>query len=357
MATTVSLLSLLTLLLLTTISATVTATAKSGEQAPLFVFGDSLYDGGMTFYNGIPGAGAEYWPYGETHFQKPVGRFTDGRVIPDFLAHYAGLPFPEPYLKPEFEDYRFGINFASAGACVLVELRPETIDYFMKIIPKLKEQVGEEETSRLLSKAVYLFNIAGNDYVTLFQNNLKKKIPSSHKNEFMNTILGNITIHLKRIYDVGGRKFAFQNIGPLGCMPSMKYMLGFRGTCKKEPQDLARMHNLAFVAHANKLQTQFPGFKYSIYDFHSSLILRVLSGPKYGFKETQTGCCGSGRYHGDFTCQKKDKSFSVCSNPHDYLWFDAAHTTDKANQQFSKEFWAGSSDVVSPVNLQTLFAM
>ncbi|KAL9247243.1 hypothetical protein vseg_020695 [Gypsophila vaccaria] len=360
MVTTLSLF--FTILLYNTLhTATATATAASGNPAPLFVFGDSLYDGGMTLYNGIAGAGAEFWPYGETFFKKPVGRYCDGRVIPDFLAQYAGLPFPEPYLKPGVNDYENGINFASAGACVLTQLRPATINlkrqinYFLKIIPKLKEQVGEEEANRLLSNAVYLFNIAGNDYVTLFQKNLKKIISPSQKKLFMNQILGNITTHIKTIYDIGGRKFAFQNVGPLGCMPSMKYMLGFKGTCKKEPQDVARMHNVAFVAHAKYLQTQFPGLIYSIYDFYSSLSSRVLNGPNFGFKESQRGCCGSGSYNGDFTCQKKNKSFTVCSNPNDYLWFDAAHTTDKANQQFSKEFWSGSNDVVSPINLQTLF--
>lgn len=75
-----------------------------------------------------------------------------------------------------------------------------------------------------------------------------------------------------------------------------------------------------------------------------------------GFRESQTACCGSGSYNGDFTCQKKGTSFSVCSNPNEYLWFDAAHPTDKANQAFSKEFWSGGSNLVSPYNLQNLFA-
>ena len=75
-----------------------------------------------------------------------------------------------------------------------------------------------------------------------------------------------------------------------------------------------------------------------------------------GFRESQTACCGSGIYNGDFTCQKKGFSFSVCSNPNDYLWFDSAHPTDKANQAFSDEFWSGGPDLVAPYNLQDLFA-
>ncbi|XP_074294800.1 GDSL esterase/lipase 4-like [Silene latifolia] len=345
------------------ISFRLTTAEFSGNTTTMFVFGDSLYDGGMTFYSGIKGAGAEFWPYGNTHFRKPAGRYCDGRLIPDFLAQYAGLPFPEPYLKPGFTDYAKGVNFAAAGACVLVELRPNTIylkrqiKYFVEMIPKLEGQIGKEETKTLLSKAVYLLNIAGNDYVTLFQNNMGKTISPSRKRQFVNQIMGNITIHLKKIYSLGGRKFAFQNVGPLGCMPSMKYMLGFKGLCHEETLEIAKMHNAAFLTFAKKWEIQFPGFKYSIHDFHGSLYSRVLQPEKFGFKEGQTGCCGSGDYHGDFTCQKRGKSFSVCSNPNDYLWFDAAHPTDMANQQFSRDFWSGDSDVVSPLNLQTLFAL
>ena len=69
------------------------------------------------------------------------------------------------------------------------------------------------------------------------------------------------------------------------------------------------------------------------------------------------GCCGSGDYNGDLSCQRKDQSFSVCSNYNDYLWFDASHPTDKANQQFAQEFWSGSSNLVYPINLQTLFSI
>ncbi|KAK9726854.1 hypothetical protein RND81_05G241800 [Saponaria officinalis] len=201
--TTTNMLTIIKLLPLFLLLSSTTATVAAVNPPPLYVFGDSLYDGGMTLFNGIAGAGAEFWPYGETFFQKPVGRFTDGRVIPDFLARYAGLPFPEPYLKPGLTDYSKGINFASAGACVLLELRPETINlkmqinYFLEMIQKLKAQVGEEEATRLLSKAVYLFNIAGNDYVTLFQHNLKKTISSEKKSSFMNQILGNITIYIQ----------------------------------------------------------------------------------------------------------------------------------------------------------------
>uniref|UniRef100_A0A7C9DL13 Uncharacterized protein n=1 Tax=Opuntia streptacantha TaxID=393608 RepID=A0A7C9DL13_OPUST len=71
-----------------------------------------------------------------------------------------------------------------------------------------------------------------------------------------------------------------------------------------------------------------------------------------GFKETQIASCGSGEFNGDFTCQKKDRNFTVCSDPSDCLWFDGGHPTEEANRQFSEEFTGGSANLVAPYNLR-----
>lgn len=335
------------------------------NKTPLYVFGDSLFDNGMTLYNGIRGAGADNWPYGDTYFKKPAGRFSDGLLIPDFIAEYAGLPDLEPYLKPGVNDYTKGINFACAGACVLVKLRPNTVNlkrqmgYFEEMVGKLKLQVGEEEANKILSKAVYMFNIGGNDWVTLLQGAAKvHRFPPSEsvKRQRLNHVLDDLTMHYKTVYKYGGRKFAFLNIGPMGCMPTVKYLLNVTEICSEEANNIAKMYNVAFIELIKKLQAELPGFTYSLYDFYNSLNLRVLNGTKYGFRETETACCGSGAYNGDFTCQKRSYTFSVCSNPNDYLWFDAGHPTHKAYQGFAQEFWSGGKDIVSPYNLQELFS-
>uniref|UniRef100_A0A803KQW8 Uncharacterized protein n=1 Tax=Chenopodium quinoa TaxID=63459 RepID=A0A803KQW8_CHEQI len=335
------------------------------DKTLFFVFGDSLYDNGMSLYTGDKEAGARYWPYGESYFKKPAGRYSNGLNIPDFIAQFAGLPYmPPPYLLPGNKNYTNGINFASTSACVLVENCPKAInlkmqlDYFVEMVQNLTKQVGKSEANRLLSRAVYLFDIGKNDYVTLLQMNREKRpLSSSEKSLYVKQILGNLTIHIKTIYKKGGRKFAFQNIGPIGCMPSMKYMLGFNGTCAEEPLELARMHNAAFAAKANTLQSKLPGFNYTIYDFYTALHHRVLYGNVYGFEETETACCGSGVFNGDYTCQNRSMTFSVCYKVKDYLWYDAWHPTHKACRQLAKEFWSGGYNNVAPYNLRTLFAM
>lgn len=52
-----------------------------------FIFGDSLFDAGMNNYiNTTADFQANFWPYGETFFNYPTGRFSDGRLMPDFIG-------------------------------------------------------------------------------------------------------------------------------------------------------------------------------------------------------------------------------------------------------------------------------
>ncbi|GKC47743.1 SGNH hydrolase-type esterase domain-containing protein [Tanacetum coccineum] len=95
------------------------------KEVAVFVFGDSLFDPGNNNYiNTIPVLQANYLPYGESYFSPPTGRFSDGRLISDFIAEYARLPLIPPYLEPGNNEFTYGANFASAGAGALIETLP-----------------------------------------------------------------------------------------------------------------------------------------------------------------------------------------------------------------------------------------
>ncbi|XP_024542888.1 GDSL esterase/lipase 5 [Selaginella moellendorffii] len=89
-----------------------------GAVQGLFIFGDSALDAGQNTY--IPGSRimSAVPPYGKSYFDKPTGRWTDGRTIGDFLAQALGLPLLPPYLRPG-ANFSSGVNFASAGAGLL----------------------------------------------------------------------------------------------------------------------------------------------------------------------------------------------------------------------------------------------
>ncbi|KAK1576243.1 hypothetical protein Q3G72_012186 [Acer saccharum] len=98
----------------------------------LFVFGDSLYDpGNNNFLNVSNGYKANFPPYGETFFGFPTGRFSDGRLIPDFISLHANLTLWKPFLEPVQHEFINGANFASAAATVLPENNPLTGKFFV----------------------------------------------------------------------------------------------------------------------------------------------------------------------------------------------------------------------------------
>ncbi|ERN06370.1 hypothetical protein AMTR_s00016p00247510 [Amborella trichopoda] len=65
----------------------------NGEKVLLLVFGDSLVDCGTKNYlNTSKEHRANYYPYGRNVFSgEATGRFSDGKVTPDFIGIF---PFP-----------------------------------------------------------------------------------------------------------------------------------------------------------------------------------------------------------------------------------------------------------------------
>ncbi|XP_058006442.1 GDSL esterase/lipase 5 isoform X2 [Hevea brasiliensis] len=205
------------------------ASSKGDHRVPskhvaLFVFGDSVFDPGNNNFRNISNdSKANFWPYGETFFKFPTGRYTDGRILPDFLSMYLRIPLWKPYLAPGKHNLLHGANFASGGAAVLPEYSvegpvsfSEQLSYFEDVAGLLKKQIGDEEAKEMLKRAVYLSSLGGIDilFSDVYINGTQVQ-----RQELINMVIGNITQGIKKIYAIGGRKFAFQNVGPIGCMP------------------------------------------------------------------------------------------------------------------------------------------
>ncbi|KAH7565668.1 hypothetical protein JRO89_XS09G0242300 [Xanthoceras sorbifolium] len=339
--------------------------------AALFIFGDSFLDAGNNNYINTTNLGqANFWPYGETFFRFPTGRFSDGRLISDFIAEYANLPLIPPFLQPETQRYYInGVNFASAGAGALVEtLQGDVINletqlgYYKKVESWLREKLGNDEAKMIISRAVYLFSIGSNDYISPFlTNNFTLLINSSSDSKYVGIVIGNLTRVIKEIYESGGRKFAFTNLPNLGCFPGMRIIrTEDNGRCLKEVSSLAKLHNKALSKLLFDLNKQLKGFKYSIFDMNSRLRQRMNHPSKYGLMEGETACCGTGQFRGVFSCGGKRlpvKEFQLCENPNQYVFWDSFHLTEMVNKQLAQEMWNAptNSHVIGPYNLKNLF--
>ncbi|XAR49844.1 hypothetical protein NMG60_11004001, partial [Bertholletia excelsa] len=335
----------------------------SRKRVALFIFGDSNYDAGNNNYiNTITSFQANFPPYGETFFHYPTGRFSDGRLISDFIAEYAKLPLLPPYKQPGDHNFSYGVNFASSGAGALsetyeglvIDLKTQLL-YFKSVKKMLEQKLGQEEAQEMLSRAVYLFNVGTNDYTSPFATDALRFYS---KEEFVGMVVGNLTVVAQGIYKTGGRKFGFVNLAPIGCVPFMRLLnIANGGECVEEATAFAKLHNIALSKVLKRLERRLNGFKYSYFDFYTTSS-EILNNPsKYGFKEAKSACCGSGPFRGLNSCGGKRgvKEYELCSNPREYVFFDFAHPTEMVNQQTAQLMWSGTSDVVSPYNLKTFF--
>ncbi|VVA97597.1 unnamed protein product [Arabis nemorensis] len=339
------------------------------NQAALFVFGDSVFDvGNNNHINTFRAAQANVWPYGQTTFKFPTGRNSDGRLIPDFIAEYAWLPLIPPYLQPgnSVSQFTYGVNFASAGAGALVEThRPQNViplgsqlNNFKNVEKMFKEKLGDAETKRIFSRAVYLIQIGPNDYFYPFSVNASY-FQSHSKAKFVDYVIGNTTTVIEGIYKIGGRKFGIMNMGRLDCIPGLLTMDPTRiGSCFEPITELIKLHNARIPNVLRDLQRRLPGFKYSLFDSYTAGTEAMENPTKYGFKEVKKACCGSGPFRGSSTCGYRagsSRDFELCENVSDYMFFDGSHTSEKANQQTAELMWDGPSDLVGPYTLKTLF--
>ncbi|KAL0354432.1 UNVERIFIED_CONTAM: GDSL esterase/lipase 5 [Sesamum radiatum] len=283
---------------------------------PLFIFGDSFFDPGNNNYiNTSTLDRADFWPYGRTFFHRPTGRFSDGRLISDFIAQHAKQPLIPPYLDPtrNFDDENInnyhGVNFASAGAGALpqtfqglvIDLKTQ-LKYYKREVAEISRKKGSAEAARISSTAVYLFSIGTNDYISPFLLNSSVLATYPHS-EYVEMVIGNLsTVVRKR-----GQEIYVSEFGELGCIPGLRILKPERegGGCLEEVSDLAKLHNKALNKLLSKIEQKLHGFKYFLYDFKTSLAQRITHPYKYGFREGKKACCGIGRFNGIFSEEER----------------------------------------------------
>ena len=90
METLSSSISFVLLLVITTLARNSTSSSLKTPAPALFIFGDSIVDAGTNNHiKSVANFKADYHPYGQnSFFNGPTGRFSDGRVLVDFIGWY-----------------------------------------------------------------------------------------------------------------------------------------------------------------------------------------------------------------------------------------------------------------------------
>ncbi|KAK8933607.1 GDSL esterase/lipase [Platanthera zijinensis] len=334
------------------------AIAISCEFPAVFNFGDSNSDtGGLsaTFGPAPP-------PNGETFFGRPSGRYSDGRLIIDFIAESLGLPYLSAYLDSIGTNFSHGANFATGGSTIRMQNKtlfqggfsPFSLDvqtwqftqfksrsqFFFSQGGVFRDLLPSEE---LFSKALYTFDIGQNDltagyHLGLTTDEVKETIPD---------ILNQFTVAIKAIYWQGGRYFWIHNTGPFGCLPYILDNLTLRAPevdragCGSPFNGVAQLFNSLLKETVLQLRKELPLASFTYVDVYSNKYRLISHAREYGFEHPLVACCGHGgvyNYNKNFGCGSKREVngteivIGSCKEPLKRVNWDGVHYTEFANK-------------------------
>ncbi|BFI08491.1 hypothetical protein MPTK1_2g22360 [Marchantia polymorpha subsp. ruderalis] len=351
-------------LLSTLFSFLIVATRSAAQVTPpLIVFGDSTVDTGNNNYiNTTEDFLANFPPFGKDYFDKPTGRFSNGRVYVDFICEYAGRPHVSPYLEPG-ADHSKGVNFASGGSGVLDETNQgmamslkAQLQNFVNFEDGLIEKWGTDLAKKYFSDAIYLVSLANNDYMGGYfaKQELQQKYTPQ---EFLALVVSDVVKACEFLRSKGARKMVVAGVGPLGCIPAVRALHPAQ-ECFEQGTQMAVAHNMALAMALKDWASHHQEMTVLIADFLTYMTERQDNPTAFGLSNGAGACCGN-----TAPCGRKDPTtgadYSLCSNAHEYVYWDAFHSTEIIAQGWSKEIWDGpnASRFISPMNLRTLFEL
>uniref|UniRef100_A0A0R0KV91 Uncharacterized protein n=3 Tax=Glycine subgen. Soja TaxID=1462606 RepID=A0A0R0KV91_SOYBN len=331
----------------------------------VFNFGDSNSDTGALIAAAFESL---YPPNGQTYFQKPSGRYSDGRLTIDFLMDAMDLPFLNAYLDSlGLPNFRKGCNFAAAAATILPatasSLCPFSfgvqVSQFLRFKARALELIAKGRKfdkyvpdENVFEKGLYMFDIGQNDLAGAFYSKTLDQILAS-----IPTILLELEKGIKNLYDQGARYFWIHNTGPLGCLPQNIAKFGTDSSkldelgCVSSHNQAAKTFNLQLHALCTKLQGQYPDSNVTYVDIFTIKSNLISNFSRYGFEQPIMACCGYGgpplNYDSRVSCGET-KTFNgttitakACNDTSEYISWDGIHYTETANQYVASQILTG----------------
>ncbi|VAH96992.1 unnamed protein product [Triticum turgidum subsp. durum] len=357
--------SCLCLLLVAAVTFSVAAAAPAPAPPPpfrtVYAFGDSFTDTGNTHSTTGPYSYGYVSnpPYGATFFHRSTNRYSDGRLVVDFLATDAlALPsFLPPYLSlaapnaSSKSSKYYGANFAVAGATAIehdffaknnlsIDITPQSImtelgwfDAHLKTRQAKKEEIGE---------ALYwVGEIGANDYAYSFM--AADSIPPER---IRTMAVDRVTTFLER----GARYVVVQGLPLTGCLPLAMTLarpedrdnLSCVASVNKQSMD----HNHHLQAGIHRLRQAHPGAVLAYADYYAAHLAVMRSPARYGFAEPFKTCCGSGGGAYNFeifsTCGSPEVP-AACAHPARYVNWDGVHMTEAMYKVVAGMFFRDAS--------------
>ncbi|CAN1756214.1 GDSL esterase/lipase At1g28580 [Linum perenne] len=257
---------------------------SSSQYTSLFSFGDSATAAGVQTKDLAPGEVAPHCafpPYGETYFNKPTGRCSDGRLIVDFLEC-------KGYLKKSL---------------------------------------------------ILLGEIGGVDY----QRASYQGFASDKVEELIPLVVKRIGSAIEELIELGAVNFIVPGDFPKGCFPS--YLTRFLSSNHSDYDPITGClvyynwfsdhHNRMLRKEISRVQELHPSVRIRYGDYYGSAIRMHENPDEFGLKreDVNRACCGAGgpyNYNPSAVCGRPGAI--ACDSPSTYVKWDDHHYTEAANR-------------------------
>lgn len=332
-----------------------TSLALSAAPTPpfkkIYSFGDSYTDTGNTKTSTGPAAfnHVSNPPYGITFFHHPTNRYSDGRIVIDFIAEALSLPLIPPYRDLK-ADRSHGVNFAVAGGTAIRRgfflknnitfnlVRQSALQTQLVWYEKIMESEGckdmkntPKECDRfgLRDALVWVGELGSNDYTSILGSSIST-------NTIRRLSIKSVIRFLQVMLNKGHKYIVIQGLSATGCT-TFSFTLASpqdrdKNGCVSTMNKLAHHHNAALKTELKNLRKKYPQSVLVYADFYKSHLKMIKNPRKYGFKERFKACCGYGGGENNFdvfnTCGAP--SSSSFDNPWEYINWDGAHYTEAA---------------------------
>ncbi|XP_043724623.1 GDSL esterase/lipase At5g03610-like [Telopea speciosissima] len=287
----------------------------------LFVFGDSYTDTGN-----IRKSVSSSWklPYGITFPGKPTGRFSDGRVLTDYVASFMGIKSPIPYRRRMMKrkSVRYGVNFAWGGTGVFKTLvsapnMTTQIRLFQRLIHHDRLYTQDD-----LASSLALVSLAGNDYGAYNARNGS----AQGLRGFIASVVKQLALNLKRIHDMGVKKIAVTALEPLGCLPQNTVKFSYQ-KCNGSLNMAVNFHNLLLQQAVAKLNNETKDSAFHILNLYDAFMSTFKRHGNHSGGSILKPCCVGMKQ--EFSCGSVDetgkKQYRLCQNPHSAFFWDDVH--------------------------------
>ncbi|KZV44820.1 GDSL esterase/lipase-like [Dorcoceras hygrometricum] len=330
----------------------------------IIVFGDSSVDSGNN--NRISTVlKSNFRPYGRDFYGgRPTGRFSNGRIPPDFISEKFGLkPYVPAYLDPSYNvsDFATGVCFASAGTgfdnatsnvLFIIHRLPfmkhmdfhksamqnviplwKQVEYYKYYKETLKSYIGDKKSEYVIREALYIISLGTNDFLENYYSlstNTRSRYSLDQYQDFLIDISERF---VKQIYHLGARKISLTGLPPMGCLPlerATNLINGHGGGCMNGYNGVALRFNAKLNGLVARMNEEMEGIRVVFSDPYGVFLQMIRNPSSFGFEVSSVACCATGMFEMGYLCDELNPF--TCRDADKYVFWDSFHPTQKTSR-------------------------